>query len=127
MKNLDEIQFEPQKRTRAGMTVPEGFFEQFQKQMEAKIDTLEAVKQMPVVEMPVRRAWKLPKWSVAAAIALLMGVGFVAYSLVFDTMPADEASSTIAQAEAGEEEYSMEDMVMRSVNDYELYELYCDL
>ena len=125
MKDLNEIKFEPKKRSQAGMTVPEGFFEQFQQQLEAKIDTLEAVKNPSVGTVQPKNDYRIFRWSIAASVAFLIGIGVYAfYSNDSADMPSQEE---LAQSESLEEECSVEDMVMRSVNDFELYDLYCEL
>ena len=128
MKDLNEIKFDSKKRTQAGMTVPEGFFEQFQQQLEAKIDTLEALKTPAEVTLPKKSDYRIFRWSIAASVAILIGIGVYVFTSNHsaDYLPSQEESS-FAQTESQEEEYSMEDMVMRSVNDFELYDLYCEL
>ena len=126
MKNLEEIKFDEKKRTQAGMTVPEGFFDQFKQQMEAKIDTLEAIKQTPVIEMPQKNKFNLVRWAVAACAAVLLVFGIIAYYQIDNNaklMKVDQVASN----DSSDEDYNMEDMVIRSVNDFELYEFYCDL
>ena len=128
MKTLDEIKFQENKRHQAGMTVPEGFFEQFQQQLEAKIDTLEAVRQAPVVEMPVRRNSWLTGWSAAACVVLLIGLGFGVYQWIGEGSLATDTDPQMAKTESVEsEEAEMEEMMIRSVNDFELYDFYCEL
>ena len=129
MKTLDEIKFKKNERRQAGMTVPEGFFEQFQQQLEAKIDTLEAVKPAaPVVEMPRRdnSTW-LTRAAVAACAVLLVGVGLGVYLLSGGDPLATDIESQYAQKESVVDESEMEDLMVGSVNDYELYEYYCEL
>lgn len=129
MKNLDEIKFEEGKRRQAGMTVPEGFFEQFQQQLEAKIDTLEAVKPAPVVEMPKRTHRLLSRWAVAACCLLVIGIGaIVSFNHTSDEVaPAVATETAEAASTQSEDESEMEEMIIRSVNDFELYDYYCDL
>lgn len=126
MKSLDEIKFEEKKRQQAGMTVPEGFFEQFQMQLEEKIDALEAEKkQAPVIQMPARtqHSW-INRWSVAACAAVLIGV--VIFLTTNEVDPDDEIP-LVAQGEKVDEQSEMEEMMLHSVNDYDLYEYYCEL
>ncbi|MCR5394651.1 MAG: hypothetical protein K6E86_04590 [Bacteroidales bacterium] len=131
MKNLDEIKFDGKKRTQAGMSVPDGFFEQFQQQLEAKIDTLEAVKQSPVIPMPQQsNTRRLMRWAVAACAVVVISIGALTYFQMQDdssVIPAPQTAAIEQAVDSVEEEYNMEDMVMRSVNDFELYELYCNL
>lgn len=128
MKDLNEIKFDPKKRTQAGMTVPEGFFEQFQQQLEAKIDTLEALKAKAPAEvtLPKKNDYRIFRWSIAASVAILIGIGVYVF---YSNHSADyqQEESSFAQTESLDEECSVEDMVMRSVNDFELYDLYCEL
>jgi len=126
MKNLDEIKFPETKRQQAGMSVPDGFFEQFQQQLEAKIDTLEAVRQAPVVEMPARSRW-LKGWAIAACAMLIVGIGLGIGLMTGDEPSATTTEQQMAQGENSDEENEMEDMMLRSVNDFELYEYYCEL
>ncbi len=126
MKNLDEIKFAENKRHQAGMTVPEGFFEQFQQQLENKIDVLEVVKPAPVVEMPKRNMPLNFRWAIAACCTLVVGIG--AYWLFQGTEAAlPAAETTEVAALQNEAETEMEEMIIRSVNDFELYEYYCEL
>ncbi len=124
MKNLDEIKFEENKRSQAGMTVPEGFFEQFQQQLEAKIDTLEAVKPAPVVEMPRRSFTLFSRWAIAACCTLIIGIGAI---IAFNANPGDASVESAEVVASQEEETEMEEMIIRSVNDFELYDYYCEL
>lgn len=127
MKNLDKIKFDENKRHQAGMSVPVGFFEQFQQQLEAKIDTLEAVKPAPIVEMPRRTYSMATRWAIAACCSLLVGIG------IFVTLNNDETNATPSAVNASlantqtEEEAEMEEIIIRSVNDFELYDYYCEL
>lgn len=124
MKNLDEIKFDEKKRQQAGMTVPEGFFEQFQQQIEAKIDQLESEKQAPVIEMPVRRHQSLmARWAVAACAVVLVGVG----AFYMTTNEEVQEDVQVAQTESVDEQSELEEMMMHSVSDYDLYEYYCEL
>lgn len=129
MKNIDEIKFEEKKRHQAGMTVPEGFFEQFQQQLEAKIDTLEAVKPAPVVEMPRRQTVGWMRWAVAACCLLLVGIGGVYLMDNADSASATQslAEESVDNAEGSNSASEMEEMLIRSVNDFELYDFYCEL
>lgn len=130
MKNLDDIKFEEGKRQNAGMTVPDGFFEQFQKQLEAKIDTMEAVKPAPIVEMPMRKPSWIYRWSVAACVLVLLGTGLGIYQISHDhQILTTESNTSLAQSqiEDVQEITEMEDMMVGSVNDYDLYEYYCEL
>ena len=129
MKNLDEIRFEEKKRQQAGMTVPDGFFQQFQQQLETKIDALEAVKPVaPVVEMSRRSTIShVMRWSVAACCALVLGVG--AFFVLSESTTSDGTTPTAAaeSVDVQTEESEMEDMIIRSVNDFEMYDYYCEL
>ena len=128
MKDLNEIKFDPKKRSQAGMTVPEGFFEQFQQHLEAKIDTLEALKAPAEVTLPKKFDYRIFRWSIAASVEVLIGIGVYVFTSNHsaDYLPSQE-DSLLAQTESLDEECSVEDMVMRSVNDFELYDLYCEL
>lgn len=126
MENIDEIKFEAGKRQQAGMTVPEGFFEQFQLQLEAKIDEMEESKQeVPVIEMSSQKSNWIARWSIAACAVVLIGVGaFVMTSTPDESL---EDVQVAAQADKDVEQSDMEEMMMHSVNDYDLYEYYCEL
>lgn len=125
MKNLDEIKFAEGKRHQAGMTVPDGFFNQFQQQLEAKIDLLEVVKPAPVVEMPKRNFSMAIRWAAAACCLLVIGVGASWFFQSNDNSTPNDATEVVALQ--GDVESEMEEMIIRSVNDFELYEYYCEL
>ncbi len=125
MNTLDEIKFKRGARRKAGMTVPEGFFEQFQQQLEAKIDTLEAVKPAPVVEMPRRNTFTL-RAMIAASVVALVALGIGTYYLLADD-PWEDFDTQFAKIDSVADGSEMEDVVVGSVNDYDLYEYYCEL
>lgn len=132
MKTLDEIKFDPSLRRQAGMTVPEGFFEQFQQRIEAEIDRQE--KTAPVIgkkeeaPMPVigQRRSLILRWSVAASVVVLLGIGFMAYRMV--DAPVQVTDETLlANSFENYYENDEQDLVMDAVSDFDLYDLYCDL
>ncbi len=144
MKKVDEIKFKDGARNHAGMTVPDGFFEQFQMNLEAEIDRREALKsETPVLQMssannndhtPVigqsKSLWQ--GMSIAAAFVLLLGLGLFMYNSLGEesALPTNEpqlAQQTETSAEDIQEVSDVKDMIISSVNDYDLYDLYCDI
>lgn len=97
-----------------GMFVPDGFFAEFQKDLEKKID------------QKVRRHILIQRWSIAASIALIVGlIPAVSHVLVKSSQPQEAvvmAENTI-QVEA-EEDFSSEEMVTYCVSDYDIYETF---
>lgn len=131
MKNLDEIKFTNTKRQQAGMTVPEGFFENFQKDLEAKIDALEASKnnksQAPVVQMNTSSR-RFYRWIAAACVVFVVGFSFTLFNVEDSSLlNQDSGADQIAQTESVDEIGEIEDLVVGSISDYDLYDYYCEL
>ena len=104
------------------MKVPEGFFSDFQKNLELKIDEFEARKahqEAPAIR-PASRY--LPWWSVAASVALI--VGLFAWLSPRPTSPAGpEGANMPSLAETSTETTDLsESMMLASLSDYDIYE-----
>lgn len=128
MKKVEEIKFKEGERSHAGMTVPEGFFQQFQQKLEAEIDRRES-RPAQTPSPVIGRRPLFQRWAVAAAVVLLLGVGFFIYNSVGEE---DALTPGAAQLAANTEEADVsasdaEEMLIGSVNDYDLYDLYCDI
>lgn len=94
-----------------GMRVPEGYFADFSKRMEALID------EMPQEEAPKVSLWmKVKPWMYMAAM-------FVSFVVVFRVMigPVSTAERNSFAAQA-EEQALVEDAIYASVSDYDVYE-----
>lgn len=114
--NDEKVDFGPRK---TGMTVPDGFFDEFQAKLEAEIDHRES-----------RHLW-LKRISIAASVCLLVGVGIACMNL----FGSDEASQQAVQmAELQQKEEAemtqqnadqVEDLMLSSFTDAEIYDLIC--
>ncbi len=127
MKKVEEIKFREGERSHAGMTVPEGFFQQFQEKLEQEIDRRESNVSKPAPMIGRRPA--IQGWSVAAAVVLLLGLGIFAYNSIGTESVLGQGEPQLA-ANTEEQEVSAteaEDLLIGSVNDYDLYDLYCDI
>lgn len=117
---------EPDFGTReTGMKVPEGFFADFQQSLELKIDEIEARKakeEAPSIRPEQQsRDRHLPWWSVAASVALI--VGLFAWFNPTKTTVADVPDSNRMTAEvSGESSDLSESMMLASLSDYDIYE-----
>lgn len=119
-------------RNHGGMTVPEGFFEQFERKMNAVIDAENLLHESQPAIQPVAkpsgthsigRSWI----AAAAAVAVVLVVGiFYQFNRIEDKII---QSGIMAEAESPEEELlnPMEDVYYTSLSDYEVYDLICGL
>lgn len=125
MKNLDDIKFEGKIKGHAGMTMPENFFAEFDKQLEAKLDALEKLQtttQQPTIGQS-KRNW-LQYVSVAACAIALVAVGLFVQNLDSNTQAEVEA---LQLAETENDETSLdEEMLIGTLSDLDLYEYYCN-
>lgn len=150
MKN-DNIQFNLQdpelpsllkdaRRNHGGMTVPEDFFSQFEKKMNAVIDADVLVKKStegPVMIPNKPQTISLRRWgSIAAAVAIVVGAGIIFQLLrggseldeqSVSALAAMETERIVNQLENIELPEQVADEVLTSVSDYEIFDLYCDL
>jgi hypothetical protein len=132
-------QLKDARRNHGGMTVPEGFFEQFERKMNAVIDAdLAAKEKTPSIGVETQQPVLRPKrWiKVAAMVALVVAVGLAIQFKWFGNSKID--SNKINQL-AGIEQMSseemekidvpeqVEDLLMVSTTDYDVYDIYCGL
>ena len=132
-------QLKDARRNHGGMTVPEGFFEQFERKMNAVIDAdLAAKEKTPSIGVETQQSVLRPKrWiKVAAMVALVVAVGLAIQFKWFGNSKID--SNKINQL-AGIEQMSseemekidvpeqVEDLLMVSTTDYDVYDIYCGL
>lgn len=140
---MEDIKYSAGTRSKAGMTVPEGFFEQMQARIEQEVDRYESQKELEVkasaapgqhrVESHTRGGVVVPmwrRWAVAACAVLVLAVGGVVYlGVTGSDVPV--ATDMIAGVEAVTDDshdiYDAEKIMVESVNDYDLYDLYCDI
>ena len=130
MKTLEEIKFEQNTRNQAGMTVPEGFFEQFQQRIESEVDRYESEKKKAVIPVIGRRQSFVRRWSVAAGIAALVGIGIAAYYVADNLLDINNSQIDLVAANSIDEEFTdaeEQDMAIGSISDFDLYDLYCDV
>ena len=106
-----------------GMTVPEGFFEDFARQMEAQIDSLPSEQvSTKVVSLHDARRKNLLCWSGIAVAAALLTLLFSPLWLdvsVGETL--DGQNSLFAETE---ESSVQEEWLLASVSDYDIYEYF---
>lgn len=129
MKDLHEIKFEGKVKGHAGMTVPENFFAEFDKQLEAKLDSLTIAEAKPsIAEQPVIGQRSNSRWlrytSIAASVVAVVVVGLFAMNIDQNTQVEPTATQL---AEFEQEESNMEEMMMiGSMSDLDIYEYYCN-
>lgn len=99
-----------------GMFVPDGFFAEFQKDLEKKID------------QKVHRHIIIQRWSIAASICILVGlIPAVCHTLVNSSQPSETVMVAENTVEATED-FSSEELFVSTVSDYDIYEtFYADL
>ena len=143
MKRMEDIKYSAGARGKAGMTVPEGFFEQMQARIEQEVDRYESQKALEAgapaaqsrlnTESHARGGVVVPmwrRWAVAACAVLVLAVGGVVYHGVTGS-EAPVANDMMASVETTTDDshdvYDAEKIMVESVNDYDLYDLYCDI
>ena len=131
--------FADARRNNGGQTVPQDFFAQFEKKMNAAIDAdillKEAEKraQQPQIKWyRQKRAWM----SMAASFALIVVLGI---AMQFDSLGhkltgTTHNSNNVAELQVEVEDEFLDDVLeeveetyLASTNDYELYEYYCEI
>lgn len=128
--NISEpnVEFLASTERRTGMTLPEGFFADFDKRMEAAIDaeeqkklTVPASTKEQVVEIGNTRR---PLW-IAVAACLLVAVCVLPFMRSLNTDTTSDAADIAALAvDAMDDE--QEDYLLTSISDYEMYDYYCE-
>ncbi len=134
-------QLKDARRNHGGMTVPEDFFAQFERKMNAVIDADVAARKAgtkPAVqtERPAH-ILRPSRWiRVAAMVALVVAVG-LAYQFMrvgndkIDTSNvgqlADFEQMSAEQLEEIDIPEQIEDVLMASTSDYDAYDIYCGL
>lgn len=98
-----------------GMFVPDGFFAEFQKELEKKID------QKNQRHITIRR------WSIAASIGLLLSLTPIVWNAV-DKEPTSQIQETEMLADIETEDMNTEDILTSTITDLDIYEyFYADL
>ena len=99
-----------------GMYVPAGFFIEFQKDLESKIDK------------KVQRHIAIRRWSIAASICLLLGLAPVAWQFFSSpSNPQQPASEIYAETDIYED-FDSEEIMVSAISDLDIYEyFYADL
>lgn len=114
-----------------GMFVPDGFFADFQKNLEMKIDEMEAQKigVETVEEEPMigkQKRFTLRQWSIAASICVLLGLIPFAWNM-FKTEPTVSEEEEFI-AEVVTEDLDSEEIMVSTISDMDIYEyFYADL
>lgn len=127
------------KRNHGGQTVPADFFAQFEKKMNAVIDAdvmkkeAEKKAEMPQIQWyRQRRTWM----SLAASFVLIVVVGIAMHvDHVGHKLQNQQDVTQLANTNTDEDYIdsdmelmdSVEESYLASTNDYELYELYCEI
>lgn len=138
--SIDEPQLPSQlkdaKRNHGGMTVPEDFFAQFERKMNAVIDADVAAHKAiePKVSAPKPTVFDWRRWtSIAAAVVVVVALSVAVRSNRTGETPADTQQSimlaSMAENEVETVDFAeqMEDDMMVAVSDYDVFDLYCDL
>lgn len=98
-----------------GMYVPEGFFAEFQKNLEKQIDK------------KVQRHIIVRRWSIAASICLILGLMAFTWNL-FDRQSAVPQTELLAESPVETEDLNTEEIFTSTISDYDIYEyFYADL
>lgn len=119
-----------EERGRIGMTVPEGFFADMQRRVEAEIDRMEHEAEMAREEEQEYmarevRLRRLRRWSVAASVVLVVGI-FALVGSRWSDVPAETAgyASLGTEAETDAESEGEDDMLFAGLSDYDIYEAF---
>ena len=134
-------QLKDARRNHGGMTVPEDFFVQFERKMNAVIDAEIAAKEAektPSIKGETNQTVLRPKrWiKVAAMVALVVAVGLALQFKWFGHSQIDSNNVTqlvsVEQSMGDEMEKieipeQIEDVLMVSTSDYDAYDIYCGL
>lgn len=123
------------RRNHGGMTVPNDFFEQFERKMNAVIDAAELKDKPadPEVSLPQVPVFNWRRWvSIAAAVIVLVALSLVIRSQQSAETPTDlQGLASFAQTIDTEEQFElpdhMADEIMAAASDFDVYDLYCDL
>lgn len=134
-------QLKDARRNHGGMTVPEDFFAQFERKMNAVIDADIAAKEAekkPSIKVENQQSVLSPKrWiKVAAMVAMVVAVGFAIQFKWFgqNQIDSNNVNQLVNIEQMSSEEMEkieipeqIEDVLMVSTNDYDAYDIYCDL
>lgn len=127
------------RRNHAGLTVPDDFFAQFERKMNAVIDAAEEAKKAQQAPQPIPLQPKAAsrRWLSIAALALIViAAGMFLYlgAAGNAVSEANPASLNLASADASTEvsaDESAADLVADEMTvaatDYDIFDLYCDL
>ena len=97
-----------------GMFVPEGFFADFQKNLEQQIDK------------PVQRHIPIRRWSIAASICLILGLTPLLWHIA--NHPTENPQSELLSETISSEDLNSEEIFTSTISDYDIYEyFYADL
>lgn len=126
--NEPNVEFLATTERKTGMTLPEGFFADFDKRMEAAIDAEEQKKlRVPVADKEQQAeigSSRRPLW-IAVAACLLLAVCVLPFMRSLDPDSANDSSDIAALAvDAMDEE--QEEYLFTSISDYEMYDYYCE-
>ena len=134
-------QLKDARRNHGGMTVPEDFFAQFERKMNAVIDADIAAKEAekkPSIKVENQQSVLSPKrWiKVAAMVAMVVAVGLAIQFKWFgqNQIDSNNVNQLVNIEQMSSEEMEkieipeqIEDVLMVSTNDYDAYDIYCRL
>jgi len=133
-------QLKDARRNHGGMKVPENFFAQFEQKMNAVIDAdiaAKAAEKAPSIKPEENSIFRPKRWmKVAVMVALVVAVGLAIQLDWFGKNKIDtEQINHIANVEqtVGEEmdkieiPEQIEDALVASASDYDVYDIYCGL
>lgn len=134
-------QLKDARRNHGGMTVPEDFFAQFERKMNAVIDADIAAKKAektPSIKVESQQSVLRPnRWiKVAAMVAFIVAVGLAIQFKWFghNQIDSNNVNQLVNIEQMSSEEMEkieipeqIEDVLMVSTNDYEAYDIYCGL
>lgn len=124
--------FRNARRNHGGMTVPDDFFSQFERKMNAVIDAeVQTQVSKPQLQLkPAASVWNLGRWlSVAASVALIVGISIMVNrqqkgETLSDSVQLAAAAAPDASAEAVD---PVAEEMMACATDFDVFDLYCDL
>lgn len=105
-----------------GMFVPDGFFDKFQKELEAKIDQQEAEK---LKIKAAKKQLSIRRWSIAACACLIIGLSPVVWHFMKEPSAAQSEiiDPLYSQVDYSDSDIESEDEIMVSmISDMDIYE-----
>ena len=131
-------QLKDARRNHGGMTVPEDFFAQFERKMNAVIDADIAAKEAekkPSIKVENQQSVLSPKrWIKIAAMVVAVGLAIQFKWFGQNQIDSNNVNQLVNIEQTSSEEMEkieipeqIEDVLMVSTNDYDAYDIYCGL